>query len=443
MGATRQEKERLSLLKRLKTVILGQEQQILQALFLDLHKSAFEAYSSELVFVLAELDYTIKCLKKWMRPKSVSSPWVHFPARSYIYPVPFGRVLIIGAWNYPFQFMLAPLIGALAAGNTAVLKPSEIAPHTSALIKKMIADNFSDQLVSVVEGGVEETTELLQQKFDYIFYTGSSRVGRIIMEQAAKNLTPVTLELGGKSPCVIGGEVNIDLVVRRIVWGKFYNVGQTCVAPDYLLVEKRHSKELLERIKFYVEKFYGKNPQDSCDYGRIISARHFARLNHLLEGVEILLGGERDEKQLYFAPTILKTSENAPVMQEEIFGPLLPVFEIEDARQAVDFINKRERPLALYVFSCDKKWINTVVEQTTSGGVCINDTLIHLASSKLPFGGVGESGMGHYHGKYTFDTFTHYRSVMKRFLWAENPLRYPPYKNKISWLKRAWRWGLF
>lgn len=438
-GKTQSLEYRLYLLAKLKKVISENETLIGEALKQDLNKPELEAYVSETGFVLEEINYAIKKLHKWIKPRRVKSPVLQQPCRSFIKKEPLGTVLIIGPWNYPFQLILAPLVGAIAAGNTAILKPSELAPATSKLIKEIFHENFARGEISVIEGAIDETNYLLDEKFDYIFYTGSGMVGKIIMEKAAKHLTPVTLELGGKSPCMIFGDLDLNLVARRIAWGKFINGGQTCVAPDYVLIEKKNKDRFVTEMKAVIREYYGENPAQSPDYCRIINEHHFKRLASQIIKEDVLIGGETDESQRYIAPTVLNANEDSPIMSEEIFGPLLPIVTVKDVGAALNIINKKPKPLALYLFTNDSKLENVISTATSSGGLLINDTIVHLTNNRLPFGGVGASGIGAYHGKFSFDIFSHNKSVMKRYLMLDVALRYPPYFGKlkiIRWLMK-------
>jgi aldehyde dehydrogenase (NAD+) len=431
-------------LQKLRQLLTEHEDEIIAALRHDLHKHEFEGYATEVGFVVKDLDKAINKLEKWAAPQAVSTPLFHFKANSYTQAEPYGNTLIISPWNYPFQLLFAPLVGAMAAGNTAILKPSEFAEATSKVAAKIINDNFDAQYIHLVEGGVPETQALLAQKFDYIFFTGGTGVGKIIYKAAAENLTPVTLELGGKSPCIVDHDTHLNYTAKRIVWGKFVNAGQTCIAPDYLLVDKKIKPQLVERIKHYITQFYGENPQKSDSYGRIINQRHHQRIAAYLQDGTVLHGGQCDEDDRYIAPTLLDNVDvDAPLMQDEIFGPLLPIIEYEDLREAIDFIKKRSKPLALYIFSKNDLKIQRILSETSAGGVTINDTLMHIANSELPFGGVGDSGIGAYHGKHSFNTFSHQKAVLHRSFLIEEPVRYAPY-NKVSrkWLKRIMDWTL-
>lgn len=425
---------RIEILTKLKNVIKDSSDEIESALKKDLGKGSFETYISEIDYVINEIDHISHKLSKWMKPKRVSSSLAFFPAKSFIHSEPFGTILVIAPWNYPFQLLFAPIVGALAAGNTIIAKPSEISGETSKVVAKIVNENFDPRLLKVIEGAVPETTELLEQRFDYIFYTGSGNVGKIILEKAAKNLTPVTLELGGKSPCAVYTD-EIDLSAKRIVWGKYFNAGQTCVAPDYVIMPEEKIEEFVLSCKKWIEKFYGENTQQSGDYGRIINENHFERLESYLGECEVLVGGETDKASLYISPTIVRSSIDSKVMQEEIFGPILPIISLNNLDEAIELIIDRDKPLAAYAFLDSVNQKENYIESVSAGGMVINDTIIHLSNEKLPFGGVGQSGMGAYHGKHSFDLFSHRKSVMKRSFSLENNLRYPPYENKL-WLIR-------
>jgi aldehyde dehydrogenase (NAD+) len=434
-GQTKSVEFRLAQLKALKQAILDRQTAILEALKADLHKPELEAFLTE-IGVIKEIDYAIKHLPAWAKPKSVAVPLDQRPAKARIYPEPLGVVLIIGPWNYPFQLMISPLVGAIAAGNCALLKPSEVAPQTSRILAALITETFDPAYVAVVEGGVEVSQAVLAEKFDHIFFTGGTAIGKIVMQAAAQHLTPVTLELGGKSPCIVDADIHVEYAARRIAWGKFLNAGQTCIAPDYLLVDRRIKPELLEAMKNAVEEFYG-DPAQSPDYGRIVSDKHFARLTSLLSEGEILIGGQTNPSERYIAPTILdRVPLDAAVMQEEIFGPILPVIEYESLNEAIALITSKPKPLALYIFSRNKQVQDQVLAQTSSGGVCINDTIMQIAPSTLPFGGVGDSGIGSYHGKASFDTFSHQKSVLVKNFWFDLKWRYAPYAGKLEMFTR-------
>jgi aldehyde dehydrogenase (NAD+) len=428
---------RLSKLKVLKDAIIKNEDKILKSVKIEMNRPDVEAYVSEIGLLLNEIDYMLNNLKSLAKPKKVRTPLVHFLAKSYIYQEPYGVVLIIGPWNYPFQLIVSPLIGAIAAGNCSILKPSETSSFSSRIISRIIKDNFNREFISVLEGGVEITKLLLSMNFDYIFFTGNSNVGKVVMKAASENLIPVTLELGGKCPCIVDKDINVDYTAKRIVWGKFFNAGQTCVAPDYLLVNKVVKKKLVNKINNYIEEFYSKEPSKNPDYARIINIKQFKRLTKLLNEGKIVTGGTINEEELYIAPTIIDNiSLGSEIMKNEILGPILPILDFYELKDAISIVNSKPKPLALYFFSKDKYKQNMIIKNTSSGGVCINDTVIHFATTHLPFGGIGQSGMGNYHGKASFNTFSHEKSIlMKSFLFDIN-IRYPPYSDKLKLLKR-------
>ncbi len=427
-GATLSLKFRKKQLAALKRLVEENEGKIIAALKADLGKCDFEAYTGEVMTTLQEVKFAIRRLRKWMRPKRVASPPVYWPIRSEILAEPFGVSLIIAPWNYPFFLITGPLIGAIAAGNCVVVKPSEVSTHTSKLFAQLIGAAFPPEYIAVVEGGVKETQTLLAEKFDLVFYTGNPTVGRIVMKAAAEHLTPVVLELGGKSPCFVHEDVNIETAARRIVWGKFFNAGQTCVAPDYLLVHKKIRKQFVIALAAEIERRYGKNPEDSPDYARIINDKHVQRLAALLKGPKVACGGEVKPKAKYISPTILTSVKfSHAVMADEIFGPILPVIEYDSIEEAAGWVKDRPKPLALYVYTRDRKLAQHIIRTVPSGGACVNDNVIHFSSTHLPIGGVGDSGMGRYHGKASFDAFTHFKSVMLKPFTLDNPLRYPPY----------------
>lgn len=436
-GATKELSFRIKNLEKLLRAVSENENAIIDALKDDLNKPSFEAYATEIGIVLDEIKYTLKHLPAWVKNKRVRTPVMHFLSSSYIKPEPYGISLIMSPWNYPFQLAIAPLVGSISAGNCTMVKPSAYSPATSSVINKIIRENFDEAYIAVIEGGRDENKALLDEKFDYIFFTGSISVGKLVMEAASRNLTPVTLELGGKSPCIVDRKVNVDLAARRIVWGKFLNAGQTCVAPDYILVHKDVKSELLKQIKKYVREFYGDSPVNNPDFPKIINLKHFQRLKDLMQQGEIIAGGESDESTLVIEPTIVdEITWESPVMQEEIFGPVMPILEYEDLSQVINEVNSRPKPLALYFFSTDSENQKKIIESISFGGGCINDTIIHLATPYMPFSGVGESGMGAYHGKASFDTFSHKKSVLKKSNLFDIKLRYPPYKNNITKLKK-------
>lgn len=430
---------RIKNLKKLNDIIKKNEDKILSELKKDLGKSNFEGYVTEVGILYDDINFHIKNVKKWSSEEKRKSPIVYYPSKSYIYKEPYGVTLIIGPFNYPFQLVIAPLIGAISAGNTAIIKPSENSRNIALLLEKLINENFPEEYLRVVNplGGKETVSLLLDKPFDYIFFTGSVRVGKLVMQKAAQHLTPVTLELGGKSPCIVDSDAKLKLAAKRIVWGKFLNAGQTCVAPDYLCVHKSVKDELLKLIINEIRVQFGENVRNSEDYPRIVNKSSLERLSGYLNDGKIYYGGNIDEDNLYMEPTlIIKPDLNSPLMSDEIFGPILPILVYEDLDNVIKFINHREKPLALYYFSESKKKIKYVLTSTTSGGVTINDTIIHVANPNLPFGGVGNSGVGKYHGKESFETFTHNKSVMKRGTFIEFNIRFAPYKNKLNLVKR-------
>ncbi|MBD6614949.1 aldehyde dehydrogenase [Komarekiella sp. 'clone 1'] len=435
-GKTKDVDFRIEQLKTLKQAILEHEQAIIQALQADLRKPEFEIYITELS-IIKEVDYAIKHLKTWIKPKKVAVSWEFFSYSARIHSEPLGVVLIIGPWNYPFNLIISPLVGAIAAGNCTVIKPSELAPHTSHILAEILAKYFDLDYIAVLEGGVETSQKLLIEKFDHIFFTGGTAVGKVVMAAAAKHLTPVTLELGGKSPCIVDTNINLEHTIRRITWGKFLNAGQTCIAPDYLLVDKKIKKDLVDGLQKCLKEFYGGQPDKSPDYARIINQKHFDRLVNFLKDGEIIIGGETKSSERYIAPTLIdNVSLVDPIMQEEIFGPLLPIIEYTNIAEAIAWINSQPKPLALYLFSQNKNLQKRVLQETSSGGVCINDTLMQFGISSLPFGGVGDSGIGNYHGKTSFDIFSHDKSVLQNSLWLDLKWRYAPYKGKLPLIKK-------
>lgn len=427
---------REKMLKRMLAWIETNETQILKALQADLGKAPFEGYMTEVGIVKEELRYALKHIRSWAGVKKVVSPLTQFPACSFQYPEPYGVVLILSPWNYPFQLTVVPLLSAIAAGNCVVVKPSGQSVHTSKLLQRMVRQVFRPDHVSIVNGGRGENAALLEEKFDYIFFTGSVAVGKLVMKKAAEHLTPVSLELGGKSPCIVDETADIPMAARRIVWGKFLNAGQTCVAPDYILVQHSVQDKLLHQMEKMIRKMYGSDPILSPDYPHIINRRHYDRLCSLMKEGTVAIGGQRNEDRLTIAPTVLLdvTWEDA-VMKEEIFGPILPVISFFDLKEAVHMVQAQPRPLALYLFTGKKSREKRILSSLSFGGGCINDTVVHLASTTLPFGGVGASGMGSYHGKAGFDTFTHQKSIMKKAVKIDLPVRYAPYGKKLKLLK--------
>uniref|UniRef100_A0A9L0ID50 Aldehyde dehydrogenase n=1 Tax=Equus asinus TaxID=9793 RepID=A0A9L0ID50_EQUAS len=485
-GRSRPLRFRLQQLEALRRMLQEREKDIVAAIGADLRKSEFNAYIQEFLTLLGEIDLVLEKLPEWVKATPAKKNMLIMLDEAYIQPEPLGVVLIIGAWNYPLVLLIQPLIGAIAAGNAVIMKPSEVSENTAKILAKLLPQYLDQDLYVVVNGGVEETTELLKQQFDHILYTGNTMVGKIIMEAAAKHLTPVTLELGGKSPCYVDRDCDLDVACRRIAWGKYMNCGQTCVAPDYILCESSLQNQIVQKVKETVKEFYGENIKESPDYERIINLRHFKRILSLLEGQKIAFGGETDEATRYVAPTVLiDVDPESKVMQEEIFGPILPIVSVKNAEEAIRFINEREKPLAFYVFSHNDKsrgtipagggchtvtpgraaaplsaWlvhlrgsfkvtgcsqgtvggqlVKRMIEGTSSGAVTVNDVVVHFMLNSLPFGGVGSSGMGAYHGKHSFDTFSHQRSCLLRNFKREfvNKLRYPPNsQSKVDWAK--------
>ncbi len=436
-GETRTLAFRLRQLRALRQAIVARESDAIAALAADLGKPELEAATAETIYCLAEIDYAIDRLGAWTRPKRVGTPLVLLPGTSEIVPEPLGVVLIVAPWNYPLQLAISPLIGAIAAGNCATIKPSELAPKTAEVLAELVAATFEPHYVSAVCGDKAIAQDLLAERFDLIFFTGSPAVGKIVLAAAARHLTPTILELGGKSPCIVDREVPIETVARRIVWGKFLNAGQTCIAPDYLLVHQESFEPLMAGLEAVLHEFYGDDPATCPDYGRIVSDAHFERLEALLEPGKVLVGGQRHAAQRYFAPTILTAvTWEDPIMQAEIFGPILPVLTFIDLEDAIAQVNAQPRPLALYIFSRDGARQQRVLEGTSSGGACVNDTILHYNSPELPFGGVGNSGTGTYHGKASFDAFSHRKSIFRKPFWLDLHLRYPPYAGKLPTLRR-------
>ena len=428
---------RRAALERLKAEIKTHLAVLYEALWADLHKSAEEACLTEIGITLREIDDQIGHLRRRMRPRRVGTPLFLQPSRSRIVCEPFGCVLILAPWNYPIQLTLTPLAGAVAAGNCAVLKPSPYTPNVSAVIRQIVESAFPPDHVAVVEGHREVNEALLAERWDYIFFTGSPELGRTVMRAAAEHLTPVTLELGGKSPCIVDNSADADIAARRIVWGKFLNAGQTCIAPDYLLVHQNIKAPLLERIKCHIRAFYGPDPKESPHYGRLVNDKAFERVASYLGNGIILAGGETDPEQRYIAPTLLdlgRPTDGVPVMQAEIFGPILPVMEFVHLDEAVEFVNRHEKPLAFYYFGSPATG-RDILRRTSSGGACINDTVLHIANDRLPFGGVGQSGTGKYHGAESFRTFSNRKAVLLSARSLDIPLKYPPYRH-FGWIKK-------
>jgi aldehyde dehydrogenase (NAD+) len=419
---------RIEQLQAFKRMLIDCQEDLIDAIVADLGKPRFEAFTTEVSFLLSEIEHTCKHLAKWMKPTRVRSSAVVQPASSKIYCEPLGVVLVIGAWNYPLGLSMGPAIGAIAAGNCVVIKPSEVSANTSALLASLVPQYLDQDCIRLVEGGIPETTDLLEQKWNKIFYTGNGMVGRIVMTAAAKHLTPVTLELGGKSPVIIDEDVDMAVAARRIVWGKYSNAGQTCVAPDYLLVHERVHDEFLGVLKATITEFFGSDPKTSKDYGRIINERHHKRLVGLLQSGTIAHGGEHDESQKYIEPTLLTdVSPDSKAMADEIFGPILPLLKIASIDEAIEFVNDRDKPLALYVYTKNKQVAQKVIAHVSYGGGSINHSWLHLGVPGLPFGGVGESGMGAYHGQHSFDVFTHHKSILDKPTMIDPKVAYPPY----------------
>ncbi len=443
---TKPYKFRAEMLRSLSDVIEKNEERLIEAMQADMGKPALEAAASEIWFVQEEIRYALKNLKHWMRPQRVRTPLLHFWSASRIYPEPYGQVLIIAPWNYPFNLLFGPLVGALAAGNTAILKPSELTPATAQVMEEMINQNFDPGYVHVENGAAEVAQRLLQLPFNYIFFTGGTRIGKIVMQAAAEQLIPVTLELGGKSPVIVEESADLDVAAERIVWGKFFNAGQTCIAPDYVLVQQNVQAVLVEKLKAAITAFYGSDPQSSPDYARIVSAGHFQRLLKLIDPGKMVCGGQSDPATRYIAPTILNNVElGDAAMGEEIFGPILPVISYESLEQAIQIVQQNPNPLSLYVFTRDHAVEKEIITRIPFGGGCVNDVLSQFVSAELPFGGRGASGMGAYHGKHTFETFTHSKAVIQRANWPEIPLRFPPYKINLQKMKKIFKlanWSL-
>lgn len=423
---------RINQLRSLKSAIKKYEYKIYEALYKDLGKCEFESYTTEVGFVLSSISHTIKNLKKWAKKEKVKTPLYLFPAKSFVISEPYGTVLIIGPYNYPFQLLIEPLVGALAAGNCVVLKPSENVPNLSRVITEMITETFPKEYIRSVEGGVETNTSLINGTFDYIFFTGSAQVGKIIMEAAARNLVPVTLELGGKSPVIVDESADIKVAAQRIIWGKTINVGQTCVAPDYVVVNNKVKDDLIKELRVQIQSFYGKDAIESKDYGRIVNDRHFLRLKNILdkEADKIICGGKVNREKRYIEPTLIDASWEGAAMSEEIFGPILPIISYSNLDEVIGKIKRLSKPLALYLFAENYKVEEKVLEEISSGGACINDTITHLANPELPFGGVGNSGIGAYHGKESFKTFSHRRSVVRKTTKINIPIVFPPFNKK-------------
>lgn len=436
-GVTRPEKWRTEQLKQLRKLLVEREKELCDAIREDFGKPYFESYTGEIYTVLKDIDYQLKHLGSWMKPELVGGPVVNFPSKNTVYKQPLGTVLIIGAWNYPIQLTLMPLVGAISAGNTAIVKPSELAPATSSALHKFFKLYFEPDVLAVVEGGVEETQELLRQPIDKIFFTGSTRVGKIIMKAAAEQLIPVTLELGGKSPAIVHSDANIEISTKRIWWGKCVNAGQVCVAPDFVLVHESLKEAFIENSKKTLSAFYRDDYQIGSNYTRIINNDHFDRLKKLLDKSNIIFGGTTNKENRFIEPTLVEAGWDGPVMQDEIFGPILPLLTYEGEDEMIQKLGDRPSSLALYLFTESSELQDKIVENVSFGGGCVNDTLIHLANPRLPFGGVGQSGMGSYHGRKSFDTFSRQQSLLKKSIWPDPDFRYPPYDDSVlSWFKK-------
>lgn len=429
-----------SLIKLLDCV-QNHEKEIIDALYADFKKPAFEAVVSETAYIISELSHTIKNINKWARPKMVLPSLLNFPSTDYIYKEPYGKVLVIAPWNYPYQLSFAPLIAAVAAGNQVVIKPSELTPNTSKIVAKIIKQTFDKNHVECIEGNADKAKELLSQRWDYIFFTGSVAVGKIVAKAAAENLTPVTLELGGKNPCIIDETANLKLAAKRIVWGKFLNAGQTCIAPDYLLVSEKVKPALVDYLKTEITNAYGENPKASPDLARIINGKNWKRLALMLKEEKIIVGGQINESDFYIAPTLIDEPKlDSPVMQDEIFGPILPILSFRNEKDLDKVISNYEKPLSLFVFSNDNAFAQKIIRNYSFGGGCINDTVVHFSNNRLPFGGVGHSGIGAYHGRRSFDAFSHQKAIVKKANWLDIPIRYAPYEGKLKNLKRLLKW---
>lgn len=435
-GKTKDIEFRISTLKKLRKLIVDNESSILDALKKDLNKSALEAYTTEVGFVLKDIDHTLKAIRKWSKPEKVATPLFHQIGSSWIQSEPLGLVYVIAPWNYPFQLLIAPAIGAIAAGNTVIMKPSRMSEDTCKLVEGLINNNFPEEYLKVISN-FETCQELLDEKFDYIFFTGGKEVGTEIYQKAAKFLTPVTLELGGKSPCFVDETIDFKWAIKRLIWGKFTNTGQTCVAPDYFLVDRKVKDKFIAEAKKTITEFYGENPKQSDSFGRIITEKHFIRISKLFQDAEVIFGGQTDIQQKYIAPTIIDNVQpKDAVMQEEIFGPLMPIITYDKLEDAIAFVNSRSKPLALYIFSENKLYQQKILQETSSGNASINECLMHVGQFNLPFGGVGDSGIGQYHGKLSFDIFSHRKGVLKKSTLSDVAFRYPPYTDKAAKILR-------
>jgi len=429
-----------SLIKLLYTIKLY-EKEIAEALYKDFRKPAFETFVTETNIVLDDLKYTINNINSWAKPKKVLPSFLNFPSKEYIYSEPYGNVLVISPWNYPFLLAICPVIAAVAAGNKVTLKPSELTPNTSSLVSKIIRETFDPKHVIAVLGDARLSQDLLKKRWDYIFFTGSVAVGKSVYKAAAEYLTPVTLELGGKNPCIIDETANLVLAAKRIVWGKFINAGQTCIAPDYLLVKQTIKNKFISLLRQEIISAYGENPELSPDFSRIISSDHWKRLMNLIEFQDIAFGGSHNEDENYLSPTLIdEPNLDSAIMKDEIFGPILPILSYQNSDDLKRIISKSEKPLSLYVFTENKAFAEKTIKEFSFGGGCINDTVVHFSNRRLPFGGIGNSGIGAYHGKLNFDTFSHKKAIVKKANWLDIPLRYAPYKNKLKMIKKILKW---
>lgn len=442
-GATKSFAFRKEQLKKLKAAFSKHEKSLADALKIDLNKHEQEAFATEISVTVSEIDHILRNLEDWMEAERVPTPLFFLPGSSKIVSEPYGVALIIAPWNYPVKNLFGPLLGAMCAGNTAVVKPSEISPACSKAITEMLSDTFAPEYIVSLEGGVAETTELLKERFDYLLFTGGTEIGRIVYQAAAKHLTPVTLELGGKSPCIVDTNINMDVAAKRLVWGKFLNAGQTCIAPDYVYVNNKIKDKFLGRVKHFINEFYGESENQSDYLGRIISSRHFDRVSKMLTG-DIIAGGVTDAETRYISPTVIdNVASDHPALQEEIFGPVMPVIGYDNFDEVITKINSGERPLALYLFSNDSKLRKRLTNETSSGCLLVNETIMHAAHPHLPFGGIGNSGMGAYNGKIGFDTFSHRKPILVRSFLGDVPQKYPPYtKSKLNFIKMAAKWLL-
>jgi len=426
---------RIAALKKLKESIQKNEGKIYEALHNDFQKSGFETYTSEIGTLYEEINLMLKNIKNWSAPQVVKDTIANFPSKNYIYPEPYGVCLVIGAWNYPLQLTLSPMIGAIAAGNTVIVKPPRASIYSYQIMQQILSV-FDEEFICVLPDN-SNNDEMLKCRYDYIFFTGGVEVGRKVARAAAEHLTPTTLELGGKSPCIVDSSADVDIAAKRIVWGKFMNAGQTCIAPDYLLLNKKVKEHFYTSFKKYVKEFYGENPFFSSDFPRIINDRHFSRLSNLLTDGKIIVGGNTDKESRYIAPTLIEiNSLNHPLMEDEIFGPILPVLEVNSVDESIAIVKQFEKPLALYFFSKNYDEQQKILKKISFGGGCINDTIAHFVNQDLPFGGVGNSGIGAYHGKFSFDTFSHKKGIVHKVIWPDVPLRYPPYKGKTNIIKQ-------